>query len=144
MVTLLPDHGVSFPISQPIFLLNNAWALLNTHSIGDFPSTLIASVPISAFFLASQMFVKITSCFFVRIDVLVDPFMTDACFFEFLHPQRDLLRTPVLPDLLLNPGPGLGLNTVPNPTASIHRFAVSLFWPISSLAAVPSRFPADG
>ena len=118
--------------------------MLDTHAIGYFPSAFVASVPLSAFFLTSQMFVKLTSSSLVGIDVLVNPFMTNVDAFMLPHPQRDLLWTPIFTDPFLNPGPGLRLNALPVPFTSIYSVAVGLFRPISSLTLVPFQLSADG
>jgi hypothetical protein len=59
--------------SQSLSFVDKGWALLDTHSIGYFPSTLVASVPFAPFFLAPQMFVKVTSSSFIKINVPVKP-----------------------------------------------------------------------
>ena len=79
-----------------------------------------------------------------RIDVLVNPFMTDPGFFVFLHPQRNLLWAPILADPFLDPDPSLRLDTPSVPLTPVDRFLVSLFWTISSLALVPFHLPTDG
>lgn len=90
------------------------------------------------------MFVKLTSSFLVGIDILVNPFMTDTGFSILLHPQRDLLRAPILADPFFDPVPGLRLDTPSVLLTPVDRFLMSLFWTISSLAVVPFQLPADG
>ena len=104
----------------------------------------MASVPLAALFLASQMFVKITSRSFIRVNVLVDPLMTDTVLSVLLHPQRNLFRAPILTDLFFYPSPGLRRNPAAVPTPSLHCFVMCLLGAITSLAAVPSQFSADG
>ena len=95
------------------------------------------------FFWHRKWFVKVTSTPFVCVDILVNPLMTDTNFPIFLHPERDLFRAPILTDLFFYPPPGLGWDSSAIPAASLHRFAMSLFGTISSLASVPPHLSAD-
>jgi hypothetical protein len=87
---------------------------------------------------------KVTSSSFICVDVLVDPLMTNTVTFILPHPQRYLLRAPVLSDLYLNPGPSLRMNTSSLPFTSGYRILMSLFRTINSLAAVSFQFSANG
>ena len=69
--------------------------------------------------------------------------MTDTNLSMLPHPERDLLRDPILTELYFYPFPGLGWDPSVIPAAPIYGFAMSLFWTISSLTSVPFQFSAD-
>ena len=53
---------------------------------------------------------EITATALVRIDILVDPFVTDMQSLLHRQPAADLLRTPLLAQQTLNPFPSSGGN----------------------------------
>ena len=79
----------------------------------------------TAFALAAQMAVQRSSSFFVRQNVLVNPFMTEGKTFAFEN-SRDLLRTEVLVQTLFNIRPYLKANALlpfngPSYLADVYR-----------------------
>jgi hypothetical protein len=70
----------------------------------------IAPVAFPALFLATQVGMEITATALVRIDILVDPFVTDMQSLLDRRPAADLLRTPLLAQQTLNPFPSSGGN----------------------------------
>jgi hypothetical protein len=59
-------------------LKNDHWTLFNAGVIWYFASSVIISSRFVTFLLTAQMLVQIAFCLFIRINVLVDPFMTDG------------------------------------------------------------------
>jgi len=141
--TLLADHDVSFPVSQSFALVDYGWSLLNTHLVRYAPTPFIASQPFAILFLAPQVLMKSASRSLVRIDILIYPLMTYAGFFVCLHPQHDLFRAPILPDLVLHPRPRLPFDSPPFPFTTLHCFALGLLWAIPSLSSVSLQFSTD-
>ena len=80
----------------------------------------------------------------INVDVEVNPLMTDAVIAVLLHPERDLFRTPILPDLFFDPGPRLGVDMLLFLFAPVHRFAMGLFRSITSFSFVSFQLSTYG
>lgn len=80
----------------------------------------------------------------ISIDVLINPLMTDAVISMLLHSEQDLFRAPVLSDLFLNPGPGLGMNSLLVSLVSARRFTMCSLGSIATLSIVSFQLSIDG
>ena len=106
----LADHGVGLPVSDAGAFLDDLRPLVDRDPPPDLAPAVIAPVAFPALFLAAQVGMEITATALVRIDILVDPFVTDMQSLLHRQPAADLLRTPLLAQQTLNPLPGAGGN----------------------------------
>ena len=106
----LADHGVGLPVSGAGAFLDDLRPLVNRNPAPDLAPAVIAPVAFPALFLATQVGMEITATALVRIDILVDPFVTDMQSLLHRQPAADLLRTPLLAQQTLNPFPSSGGN----------------------------------
>ena len=84
--------------------------LVDRNPAPDLAPALITPVAFPAPLLATQVGMEITATALVRIDILVDPFVTDMQSLLHRQPAADLLRTPLLAQQTLNPFPSSGGN----------------------------------
>ena len=95
----------------------------------DLATAVIIPVAFPAPLLATQVGMEIIATALVRIDILVDPFVTDMQSLLHRQPAADLLRTPLLARQAPNPFPssggnprlGLGLTAGQGPGARLLR-----------------------
>ena len=130
------DHGVNFPVTQPLTSFNLSWALLNTNTLRELSPAIVAAVAFTTFLLAAQMPVKIAIVSLILIDMLVNPFMTDVDIFFVFQTPRNLFRTQILSDQLLNPIPGFGSYAGLSLIPSTERKSVRLFGSVSTSALI--------
>src|SRR3972149_6744001 len=67
------NDRIHFPVTNPLPLIDNLWALLNAHSFGQFSTPVITPIAFAALLLATQMLIQVTSNTFVSQYILVDP-----------------------------------------------------------------------
>jgi hypothetical protein len=85
----LADHGVGLPVAGAGAFLDDLRPLVNRNPAPpDLVPALIASVALPTPFLVTQAGMEITATALVRIDILVDPFVTDMQ--SLLHRQPAL------------------------------------------------------
>jgi hypothetical protein len=125
-------------------LVNNLRPLINTSSIGQFPSTVIAAIALTALLLTTQMLVQATSSAFVNINVQVDPFMTDLDIGVLFQPVRNLLWAPILLQFTLDQRPSCFLNAWFCFISSIQGHLMGLFWSVATLAPITPYLSAYG
>jgi hypothetical protein len=106
----LADHGVGLPVSGAGAFLDELRPFVNRNPAPDLAPALITPVAFPALFLATQVGMEITATALVRINMLVDPFVTDMQSLLHRQPAADLLRTPLLAQQTLNTFPGSGGN----------------------------------
>ncbi|KPJ91938.1 MAG: hypothetical protein AMJ53_10400 [Gammaproteobacteria bacterium SG8_11] len=142
MAAAFSQDRIDFPVTEAFSLFNDLWALVNTHSIQQLASTVIAPIALAAFLLAAQVYVQLTASLFISQYVLIDPLMTDPHPGVLPQPAGNLLRTPILTQKAFNPHPGLFGDSRFGFLASTQRQLVSLFGPVTTLATVPPQFSA--
>ena len=78
------DDRIAFPVSDTGFIVNDNWAFVNADTVGDTSPAILHAITLAAFFLATKMFVEITSLIFVLVNMEVNTFVAnrDALFFE--------------------------------------------------------------
>ena len=106
----LADHGVGLPVSDAGAFLNDPRPLVDRNPAPELAPAVITPVAFPAPLLATQVGMEITATVLVRIDILVDPFVTDMQSLLHQQPAADLLRTPLLAQQTLNPFPSSGGN----------------------------------
>jgi hypothetical protein len=137
------QDSIDFPITQPFFLFNDRRTLINTHAFRQLTAPIIAAIAFSAFLLATQVFVQITTSAFVCQNILIDSLVADPNTCVPLQQSSSLFRAPILSQLVLDKHPGsLGYSGLGFPT-SAQRYVVSLFGTIAALASVPLQLSAD-
>jgi hypothetical protein len=112
-VSLLPDHGIGFPIPNAAAQVNDCRTFFNGYSILNLAAPLDTAIALAPLLLASQAGVKVAAVTLVCIDVLVDPFWADAWLTNIFQMTCDLLRAPVFACHLFNPSPRRMRDTVP-------------------------------
>ena len=95
------DHSISFPVAEPTFGIDNARTLIDRDLVGDDTATIVGTAALASFLLTAKIVAQVSARAFASVDVLVDALMGDANTWFVLKPPRDLLRTPVLADQIL-------------------------------------------
>jgi hypothetical protein len=142
----LADHGVGLPVSGAGAFLDELRPLVNRNPTPDLAPAVIASVAFPAPLLATQAGMEITATALVRIDILVDPFVTDMQPLLHRQPAVDLLRTPLLARQTLNPfpsswvNPRLGLGLAAGQGQVLRLLGtVAAKTPVAPFGSVPAR-----
>ena len=143
MAASFSQDRIDFPVTETFSLFNDLWASVNTHSIRQLASTVIAPIAFAAFLLAAQVSVQIATGSFVCQNVLIDPLMTDPQPGVLFQPAYDLFWAPILTHKALDPQPGLFGDLWLGFLASTQRQLVGLFGPVATLSAVPPQLSAD-
>ncbi len=138
------DDGVHFPVTDACLPVHNGGTLINADLIHQNPTTLITTITLLSFLLATQVPVQLTAVCLVLVYVVIYPFMTQSDTFSFMQPVTDLLRTSFVPqpDLYSLPqGRGESLLLAGFSTRLPEQ--LSLAGSIASQATVASEFTAN-
>jgi len=133
-----------FPITNPLSPLQNLWSLFNRCSIGYLTSLVTFSCMFSVFFRSAKMFLKLSALLFVFLDVMIYPFMADLNAVKFFELGRDLFRSPIFFQSIINDLPFSSAYSWLGFVLSSHRFAMGLFWAVTTLALITANFTTYG
>ena len=139
-------HQVDFPIADPVFLLDDRRALVNTHPVFDLPTGIEFAIAFLAFFLTvAQMLIQRTAQLAIGPDVLINALGTQPKSARRLQPTRNLLRTPFLAQIRFDPFDYLRrhlghLRLLLTPRQGV---LVGLAGTVAALATIAAQFPAD-
>jgi len=143
LVMSYSHNGVHFPISNPLTLIDDLWALLNTSAIRQFTPAVMATVALAALLLAAQVFVQITPSLFIAQDVLIDPLMTDLDMLVFQQPARNLFRAPIHMNFGFDQRPDFRLDPALTLLTPAHRQVMGLLWSIATLTTITAQLSTD-
>ena len=140
------NDEISLQVSDALALVGLALALLDAPPMGDFPSTIAHSVPLTpTLFRPSEMSPKVATFVLVRADKPVDPLVAHARPTLLPKAPSNLFRAPVLSQFRRNVLAELRCEflRLQSSAPALLGFSFRLLWPVTLLPAIPLQLPAD-
>jgi len=108
LLTAGTDDQIGLPVAEAAARIDDGWALLDGHLIGNGAAPVAATIAFPSHFLAAQGAVQHAPGTPVGVDALVGGFVADARLVGGLEIAGDLLWTPQLGELGFDKGPCIG------------------------------------